>query len=149
MTSAFGRQFSAPQQMLVPGKQANEFLTFTPGDEEYGVEILKVREQIRPAPESGAGLDTRYIIGLGTVDDRMLILMDIERFITGQDMALVDVSMHLWLRGVKHRLNLGGNHELETCRDEGCNPTWSGFWFDDDSFGGNCRDGSKGAWLAQ
>ena len=35
-------------------------------------------EQIRPAPEFGAGVDTQYIIGLGTVGERMLILMDIE-----------------------------------------------------------------------
>jgi purine-binding chemotaxis protein CheW len=50
-------------------------------------------EQIRPAPEFGTGLDTKYIIGLGTVDERMLILMDIERLMTSQDMSLTDVSM--------------------------------------------------------
>jgi purine-binding chemotaxis protein CheW len=51
-------------------------------------------EQIRPAPEFGAALDTEYITGLGTVDKRMLILMDIEKLMTGQDMALVDASVH-------------------------------------------------------
>jgi purine-binding chemotaxis protein CheW len=50
-------------------------------------------EQICPAPEFGTGLDTKYIIGLGTVDARMLILMDIERLMTSQDMSLTDVSM--------------------------------------------------------
>ena len=50
-------------------------------------------EQIRPAPEFGASLDTKYIIGLGTVDERMLILMDIERLMTSQDMSLTNVSM--------------------------------------------------------
>lgn len=159
-----------PQPMVVAGKQANEFLTFTLGEEEYGVEILKVQEirgyetvttianapqfikgvinlrgvivpivdmrikfglgkaeynqftvviilnvanrvvgmvvdgvsdvltlapeQIRSAPEFGGGLDTHYIIGLGTVDQRMLILMDIERLMTGEDMALVEVPAH-------------------------------------------------------
>ena len=150
--------------------QANEFLTFTLGKEEYGVEILKVQEirsyetpttianapeflkgvvnlrgvivpivdmrikfglgsaeynqftvviilnvarrvvgmvvdgvsdvltltadQIRPAPEFGASLDTQYIIGLGTVDQRMLILMDIERLMTSREMALTDQALH-------------------------------------------------------
>lgn len=149
---------------------ANEFLTFTLGEEEYGVEILKVQEirgwevptnianapdfikgvinlrgvivpivdmrikfklgaanydqftvviilnvagrvvgmvvdgvsdvinlsadQIRPTPEFGGGLDTKYIIGLGTLDERMLILMDIERLMTSKDMALVGHDLH-------------------------------------------------------
>ena len=50
-------------------------------------------EQVKPAPEFGAALDTQYIIGLGTVDERMLILMDIERLMTSQDMSLTNVSM--------------------------------------------------------
>ena len=157
-------------QAAVAAKQANEFLTFTLGEEEYGVEILKVQEirsyeapttianapeflkgvvnlrgvivpivdmrikfglgkadynqftvviilnvahrvvgmvvdgvsdvltlsqeQIRPAPEFGASLDTKYIIGLGTVDQRMLILMDIEKLMTSSDMALTDQALH-------------------------------------------------------
>ena len=160
---------SAPPQVAA-AKQANEFLTFTLGNEEYGVEILKVQEirsyetpttianapdflkgvvnlrgvivpivdmrikfglgsaeynqftvviilnvaqrvvgmvvdgvsdvltlsaeQIRPAPEFGSSLDTQYIIGLGTVDERMLILMDIERLMTSSDMALTDQALH-------------------------------------------------------
>ncbi len=47
-------------------------------------------QQIRPAPEFSAELDTRFITGLGTVGDRMLILADIERLMTGKDMQLVD-----------------------------------------------------------
>ena len=47
-------------------------------------------EQIKPAPQFGANLDTRYLQGLGTVDDRMLILMDIERLMTSSDMELVE-----------------------------------------------------------
>ena len=160
---------TAAQQQAAAAKQANEFLTFTLGQEEYGVEILKVQEirsyeapttianapeflkgvvnlrgvivpivdmrikfglgkadynqftvviilnvahrvvgmvvdgvsdvltltaeQIRPAPEFGASLDTKYIIGLGTVDERMLILMDIEKLMTSSDMALTDQAL--------------------------------------------------------
>ena len=147
----------------------NEFLTFTLGDEEYGVEILRVQEirgyeavthianspdfikgvinlrgvivpivdmrikfglakveydqftvviilnvagrvigmvvdgvsdvisltaeQIRPAPELAGKLGTSYIIGLGTIDNRMLILMDIEKLMTSSDMALIEQTV--------------------------------------------------------
>ncbi|OZI74656.1 chemotaxis protein CheW [Bordetella genomosp. 12] len=46
--------------------------------------------QIRPAPEFGATLSTEYLTGLGTLDDRMLILVDIERLMTSDEMALVE-----------------------------------------------------------
>jgi purine-binding chemotaxis protein CheW len=161
---------AAPQATMAATKQGNEFLTFTLGEEEYGVEILKVQEirsyetpttianspdflkgvvnlrgvivpivdmrikfglgkadyneftvviilnvanrivgmvvdavsdvltlnaeQIRPSPEFGSALDTQYIIGLGTVNDRMLILMDIERLMTSRDMGLTDAALH-------------------------------------------------------
>ncbi len=144
----------------------NEFLTFTLGDEEYGVDILKVQEirgydtvtkipdapdfikgvinlrgtivpvidmrikfrlgkveyneftvmiilnvarrvvgmvvdgvsdvmqltpeQIRPAPEFGSAVNSRFITGLGAFDQRMLILVDIERLMSASDMALMD-----------------------------------------------------------
>jgi purine-binding chemotaxis protein CheW len=35
-------------------------------------------------------LDTRYIIGLGTIEQRMLILVDIEKLMTSKDMELMD-----------------------------------------------------------
>ncbi len=47
-------------------------------------------EQIRPAPDLSAALDTRYIMGLGTVDERMLILVDIEKLMSSGEMALMD-----------------------------------------------------------
>ena len=169
MAQAAVAEQAAPAQTAAAAKQANEFLTFTLGDEEYGVEILKVQEirsyeepttianapafikgvvnlrgvivpivdmrikfglakadydqftvviilnvarrvvgmvvdsvsdviqlsgeQIREAPQFGASLDTEYITGLGTVDERMLILMDIEKLMTSNDMALTNVSL--------------------------------------------------------
>lgn len=150
------------------GVQSNEFLTFTLGAEEYGVDILKVQEirgydaitkianapefikgvvnlrgtivpivdmrikfnlgkveydqftiviilnvagrvvgmvvgsvsdvimlspdKIKPAPSFSAQLDVGYLIGLGTIDERMLILVDIEKLMSGQDMGLADSS---------------------------------------------------------
>lgn len=47
-------------------------------------------EQIRSVPGLSAALDTRYILGLGTVDDRMLILVDIESLMGSAGMALMD-----------------------------------------------------------
>lgn len=155
---------------LAAGGQANEFLTFRLGAEEYGIDILKVQEirrweqpttianspnfikgvinlrgiivpiidmrikfslgdakydeftvviilnvagrivgivvdsvsdvttlsanQISPAPNFSASFDTQYITGLGTLDNRMLILVDIEKLMTGADMALVDGAVH-------------------------------------------------------
>jgi len=157
------------QRQAAAARQANEFLTFTLGHEEYGVEILKVQEirsyeapttianapaflkgvvnlrgvivpivdmrikfglakadydqftvviilnvarrvvgmvvdsvsdvlqlsgeQIREAPQFGASMDAEYITGLGTVDKRMLILIDIEKLMTSSDMALTDQAL--------------------------------------------------------
>lgn len=49
-------------------------------------------EQIRPAPEFGGAIDTEYVKGIGTVDDRMLILVDIEKLMSSQDMELVETA---------------------------------------------------------
>jgi len=46
--------------------------------------------QIRPVPDLVASIDTEYLLGLGTVEDRMLILVNIESLMTSQDMALID-----------------------------------------------------------
>lgn len=150
------------------GPTVNEFLTFRLGEEEYGIEILKVQEirgydsitqianapefikgvvnlrgvivpiidmrikfglrnvdynqftvviilnvanrvigivvdsvsdvisldagQIRPTPGMGAVIDTEYIRGLGTVDERMLILIDIEKLMASRYMGLIENS---------------------------------------------------------
>jgi len=52
--------------------------------------ITLTNAQIKPAPEFGAAFDTEYLTGLGTVDERMLILVDIEKLMTSNDMELVD-----------------------------------------------------------
>lgn len=45
--------------------------------------------QILPAPELGAKLDNRFIVGLGVIDNRMIILTDIARFLTADEMGPV------------------------------------------------------------
>lgn len=51
--------------------------------------ITLTADQTKPAPEFGSAIDTKYVMGIGTVDDRMLILVDIEKLMTSSDMELV------------------------------------------------------------
>jgi purine-binding chemotaxis protein CheW len=46
--------------------------------------------EIKPAPEMGTAIDTDYLIGLGTLDSRMLILIDIDRLMSSSDIGMVD-----------------------------------------------------------
>lgn len=47
-------------------------------------------EQIKPAPEFGVTLSSDYLSGLGSLEDRMLVLVDIEKLLTSEEMELVD-----------------------------------------------------------
>ena len=47
-------------------------------------------DQVKPAPEMGTALNTDYLIGLGTVDQRMLILVDIDRLMSSSEMGLIE-----------------------------------------------------------
>ena len=51
-------------------------------------------EQMRPAPGMGSVIDTEYIMGLGTVDERMLILIDIEKLIGSSNMGLIEQTIN-------------------------------------------------------
>ena len=51
-------------------------------------------QQIKPAPSLGNGAETQHIIGFGTLDERMRILMDVEKLMAGADMGLVDKAIH-------------------------------------------------------
>jgi purine-binding chemotaxis protein CheW len=45
-------------------------------------------EQIKPAPDMGTAFSTEFMIGLGTIDERMLILVDIQRLMSSPEMGL-------------------------------------------------------------
>ena len=47
-------------------------------------------DQVKPAPEMGAAFSTDYMIGLGTIDERMLILVDIDKLMSSSEMGLVE-----------------------------------------------------------
>ncbi|GAB3313018.1 chemotaxis protein CheW [Luteimonas notoginsengisoli] len=50
-------------------------------------------EQIRPVPELGATIDSQFLTGIGTLDERMLILLDIERLMASAEMGLVTAPL--------------------------------------------------------
>jgi purine-binding chemotaxis protein CheW len=144
-------------------EQANQYLTFTLGAEEYGIEILKVQEikgysaithipnapphvkgvmnlrgtvipvvdlrrkfsmelvefnkfsviivvmvgervaglvvdavsdvldidsaSVRPTPDFGSGADTRFIRGVASMGEKLVVLLDIDRLVTEEDVA--------------------------------------------------------------
>ncbi len=45
---------------------------------------------IKPAPEMSSAIDTSFITGIGSVADRMLILMDIEGLMASEEMGLIN-----------------------------------------------------------
>jgi purine-binding chemotaxis protein CheW len=47
------------------------------------------REQIKPAPEMGSVVQTEHLTGIGTVDERMIILVDIDKLMSSDEMGLI------------------------------------------------------------
>ena len=61
-------------------------------------DVLELKaEEVKPAPEFNSLLDASYIVGLGSVkqgdEDRMLILVDIEKLMSSADMGLVEAVL--------------------------------------------------------
>lgn len=52
--------------------------------------VMLSATQIRQAPDFAANFDTKYIVGLATLGERMLIVTDIERLMSSRDMDLID-----------------------------------------------------------
>jgi len=50
------------------------------------------RDAIKAAPEMASSVDASFITGIGSVGDRMLILMDIESLMASPEMGLIDAS---------------------------------------------------------
>ena len=49
------------------------------------------KDAIKPAPEMASAVDASFITGIGSVGERMLILMDIEGLMASQEMGLIGV----------------------------------------------------------
>ena len=49
-------------------------------------EVLRLAvDQIEPAPEMITGVDTEYIRGVGKIEDRLIILLDLAKIISGSE----------------------------------------------------------------
>ncbi|RPH29224.1 chemotaxis protein CheW [Buttiauxella warmboldiae] len=54
-------------------------------------DVMALRaDQIKPAPDFTATLSTKYLLGLGALDNRMLILVDIEKLLNSDEMEIVE-----------------------------------------------------------
>ena len=45
-------------------------------------------DSLRPAPDVDGSIDRNAVLGLGALGERMLILLDIDKLMSGLDMAL-------------------------------------------------------------
>jgi len=50
-------------------------------------------DDIKPAPEFGVSVSNEHLTGLGSVEGRMLILIDIERMMTSPEMSLIEAEL--------------------------------------------------------
>lgn len=70
------------------------------GDQTLGLVVDSVSDvitlepgQVKPPPGATSTLDIDYVIGVGTLDDRMLILVDIARLMTAHHMLALDTAL--------------------------------------------------------
>jgi len=47
-------------------------------------------DQMKDAPDFGGGFDARYVSGLATLDEKMIILLNIDRLLNASDLDAVD-----------------------------------------------------------
>ena len=56
--------------------------------------ITLAPEQLRPIPEFNSAIDSEHLLAIGSMDERMLILLDIEKLMQSTDMGLADTCVH-------------------------------------------------------
>ena len=94
-----GRDIYVPREETMKAAEGDKVKT-APAPVRKGVKLTNIQkiqlvqqtidEQIRPAPDLAAALETQYVTGLGAIAERMLILIDIETLIGSRDMGLLD-----------------------------------------------------------
>ncbi len=55
--------------------------------------VALTQDQIKPAPEFATAVNIEYVMGLGARGDHMLILLDIEKLISSQELGLFDTEV--------------------------------------------------------
>ena len=56
--------------------------------------ITLTPEQLRPVPEFNSSIASDHLLAIGAIEDRMLILVDIEKLMSSSDMGLVEDTLH-------------------------------------------------------
>jgi len=56
--------------------------------------ITLTPEHLRPVPEFSSTIASDHIMAIGSLENRMLILLDIEKLMTSDDMGLVSEIVH-------------------------------------------------------
>ena len=56
--------------------------------------ITLTPEQLRPVPEFNSTIASDHLLAIGSIDQRMLILVDIEKLMTSSEMGLVESVVH-------------------------------------------------------
>src|SRR6187402_748652 len=51
------------------------------------------KDQLRPPPNFGVAFDSAYLLGLATINDQMIILVDINELISSEEMGLFDSNV--------------------------------------------------------
>jgi len=54
--------------------------------------VSLLKEQVLPPPNFGVAFDSRYLLGLATVNEQMIILVNISELISSEEMGLFDAS---------------------------------------------------------
>lgn len=52
--------------------------------------ITLTNDQLKPAPQMGSIVADDYLMGLGTIEERMLILLDIDKLMSSTEMGLIE-----------------------------------------------------------
>ncbi|EIK44012.1 putative CheW protein [Cellvibrio sp. BR] len=50
------------------------------------------KEQLRPPPDFGVAFNSRYLLGLASVNEQMIILVDINELISSEELGLFDTA---------------------------------------------------------
>jgi purine-binding chemotaxis protein CheW len=56
--------------------------------------ITLTPDQLRPVPEFSSTIGTDHLLAIGSVGNRMLILLDIEKLMTSTEMGLIAETTH-------------------------------------------------------
>jgi purine-binding chemotaxis protein CheW len=51
-------------------------------------------EQLRPMPELSSAIDSDHLLAIGSLENRMLILIDIEKLMSSADLGLFSTLVH-------------------------------------------------------